>query len=690
MLHKRIFAFFGAMIIVAALIMPLTASASEPFTTYTYSYNGVAKISPDAFYTLDVLDLKLSSPGAVYVDSNENIYIADTGNNAIVILDRDFSHLHTISGMLSRPSGVFATNDGDVYIADTDNNRILHLNSDYEFVRDIIPEHPTMLPDDYAFRPHSVVVDMAGRIYSVDRSEKMGVLQFNPAGEFTGFIGAQQVRANPIDLIWRVFSTPEQRARMLRHVPTEYNNIDIDERGFLYVTTDAISAIDLYWRMVNKIPESQFMPLKKLNPSGIDVLNRNGFFPPAGDIANPPSRNVDVSIRPDGIYSLLDNNRNKIFTYNDNGDLLHAFGTTGTQRGSFQDLISIAYKGDTLLALDGNNGSLTVFAPTQYGQKIFSAISSFNNLDYEQATRLWHEILSMNSNLDMAYLGIAQGNFFEGNYREAMNNFRMVNDVWEYSKAFRFYRNEVAARVLLLIPIAAGLFIFAAVRFYKFAGAVNGNIEMPESKVKRLGKQIMYSIHTCIHPLDGFWDIKREGRGSLPAAIIINMLALFAFIFSNVGGGYIYNPINIVSVNIINTVANFMLPVFLWCVANWCLTTLMDGEGTFKQVYITTAYSLTPLILILPAATILTYFLSLEEMFFPTFFMTIAYVWMAILVFLGMLTIHDYTFTKNIVVTILTLVGMAILMFIAMLFFDLFLKMITFFHNLYREWNFRT
>ena len=68
----------------------------------------------------------------------------------------------------------------------------------------------------------------------------MGVIAINEEGDFQGFIGAQKVTISALDIIWRRFQTEEQRKLSQQYVSTEFNNITIDEKGFIYVTTSSI------------------------------------------------------------------------------------------------------------------------------------------------------------------------------------------------------------------------------------------------------------------------------------------------------------------------------------------------------------------------------------------------------------------------------------------------------------------
>ena len=113
-------------------------------------------------------------------------------------------------------------------------------------------------------------VDPAGRVYVVAEDIYDGILEFGGDGTFRGFIGAPRVDLKLGQYHWRKIATREQKARMQLFLPTEYSNLDMDERGFIFTTVASGSL-------------QKEDAIRRLNPSGTDVLRRRGFYPPMGD-----------------------------------------------------------------------------------------------------------------------------------------------------------------------------------------------------------------------------------------------------------------------------------------------------------------------------------------------------------------------------------------------------------------------
>ena len=129
------------------------------------------------------------------------------------------------------------------------------------------------------------------------------------------------------------------------------------------------------------------------------------------------------------------------------------------------------------------------------------------------------------------------------------------------------------------------------------------------------------------------------------------------------------------------------MPVLLFCLANWCLTTLFDGEGSFKDIYIAVTYSLTPLPFMVILSTILTNVLTKTESTIVGLLVTFGYIWVGLLIFFGMMTTHDYTLGKNFITTIGTILGMAFIMFLGVLFTSLVMDVMSFVTDIVAEGN---
>lgn len=162
---------------------------------------------------------------------------------------------------------------------------------------------------------------------------------------------------------------------------------------------------------------------------------------------------VDVALGPNGMWSIIDQKRSKVFTYDANGVLLFAFGDMGDQVGNIQNLQAIAYQGSNILLLDSTNNTITVYKRTAYGDLIASALQNTEDQNYDAAVNYYTAILQRNNNYDSAYVGIGQSLYRDGEYLQAMQYFKYAYDTENYSEAYSAYRKEWVEKYVILIPI---------------------------------------------------------------------------------------------------------------------------------------------------------------------------------------------------------------------------------------------
>ncbi len=580
------------------LTLPALCAAQAAAASYTYSYEGQYKEAPPMYVTEEVWDLSagleqaVKEPSSFFIDAEGRLYLADSGNNRVLVYSlADRTLLTALTGFtgpdgqtesFDRPSGVFAGEDGVVTVADTGNSRVVMLAPDYSLRQIVGSPTGSGVPSGYIFQPIAVAVDKSGRLYAVSRSSAMGVVSFNIDGEFEGFLGAQVVQPSAAELFWRRFMTAEQLERVQKILPTEFNSLTIDDSGFLYVTTSSISKESQYNALITRSRSGDFAPIRRLNPSGDDVLKRSGFFPPAGDVEirtdgkkdSVVSAFVCAAIGDYGVYSVLDNTRKHIFTYDYDGNLLSVLGGEGVAADQFRALTHAAYHGGKLWVLDGYTGRLTVLRLSGYGTDIMEAIRLTQERQYAQALDTWTELLHKNGNLEMAYIGMGKAYMKSGDYAGAMECYRIVNNREGYSAAYAKQRNASLGNFLLLIPLLAAALALGIIRLSRKLKAYNRAGDLEAARVRGTGEQLAYGFHTIFHPFDGFDEMKRHGRGDVKGAGICLLAALLSFVLYRMASGYLFSDAH---ANLLGTAATFLLPLLVWCIGNWCVTSLMYG-----------------------------------------------------------------------------------------------------------------
>lgn len=662
---------------------------------------------------------KIANATDIEVDSENNVYIADPDQDRIIVLDRyynvkflltSFKNEQGITDSLAEPNGVYITPNkivageeipGKIYVCDTGANRLVTFSHDGEFSGIIDAPESEMFEENQVFKPIACAVDNYDRLYVVSTDHNQGIMVMTESGEFTGFVGAQKVSISAWDRIWRRFQTEEQRLASEVNLSTPFNNITLTG-DFIYATitltdyeNEVVSAI------TSKSKSGDYAPVKMLNAAGDEIMRRNGFYPPSGEVDTKQTKVtdtiygsstvVDVAVGPEKTWSIIDRKRSKVFTYDFDGNLLFAFGDFGSQMGNISEgsLVGITYQGDKMLLLSKQDPSFTftTYERTEYGDILVRALENQNNRRNDQAYADWTEILKRNSNFDAAYIGRGNALYRSGRYQEAIAEYQSAYDTENYSNAYKELRKEWLSKFILLIPVAVIALCWGCGKFLGYAKKVNKRVSVTKGK-RTYGQELLYVFHLIFHPFDGYWDLKHEKRGSVRAAITFLVLTIVAFYYQAIGQGYIMNPTKEYS-TIGGVVLSVVVPLALWMVSNWCLTTLFDGEGSFKDIFVATCYALLPLVIIMVPTTIASNFVLANEVDILSLLNAIAFIWAGMLLFFGMMVTHDYSMGKNVLITLSTILGMVIIMFIALLFSTLLGKVIGFVTNIVTEIQYR-
>ncbi|MBO4758691.1 MAG: YIP1 family protein [Spirochaetaceae bacterium] len=217
-------------------------------------------------------------------------------------------------------------------------------------------------------------------------------------------------------------------------------------------------------------------------------------------------------------------------------------------------------------------------------------------------------------------------------------------------------------------------------------------------RIRKLGQKetydhffetLRYAFYVIFHPADGFWDLIHAKRGSFSAANFIVILTLLTHVWKLRFTNFLLIDVNWEKVNIFMEFASILLPLAIFCICNWGVTTLFDGKGHLGDIYMGTAYALTPYPLIQIPIIILSNFVTLEEGAFYVVFNDISLLWCVMLIFMAMMMIHVYGAGKTLLFLVITVFGMLVFVFIMLLFFSMISQGVSYFVSLGKEIMFR-
>ncbi len=674
----RIIAVILILILIAS-ILAVNASAvsskSVPYENYTY-WEGISekarkKVNNRAMYECaEVLTAsKLSVEDFeelidVCVAKNGYVYLLDT-KRGITVLDENYNfvkEINTVKGSeelsFVGAKSIYIDKNDQLYICDTENKRVIRADADGNFIDFYTLPQSSLIPENFDFKPIRIAVDQKGYVYILSEGSYYGALLYAPDKEFIGFYGANTVKNGIIggiqSLFKRVFPNAAKSSNSERVLPFCFSDIVIDDNGFVYTATD-------------RGDEGQ---IKKLSPGEGNNILESDSVNFLDDEVNRTYNDgyalsqgvIGLAVSDSGFIYQLELSYGRIFVYDDNCKMITAFGGgmgTGTQEGTFRTPSAIDIKGSDILVCDKTNNNLTIFKANDYGKKVLNLIDKTNNGHYKETKEGWKEVLSLDKNLQIAYTGMARAYLAEENYQKAMDFAYEGYDRETYALAFEYYRNNWLLENFSIV-FSVALIIIAA-----FITAVI--IIKKKNIVFIKNQKVALMLQTPIHPGNTFEAIKDKNMGSVLCATVLILLFYISAVLKVLCGGYmftIYDPATFNSIWVFVRSAGLII---LWVGANWLVCTLLGGKGKLKEILVVSAYSLIPIIVERFIWILLSNIMLPSEAAFLGILDSVALILTVIILCIGMIRIHDFNMSRFIGTSILTILGIAAIIFLLIL-----------------------
>lgn len=700
---KKISALVLSLIVIASvLVLPVSAKKTEdaPYLGYEYDNESKSVAAPITYVhekTVSYKDLGLETAISTPTDimRRENvIYILDSGNGRIIELNLDL----TLKGVrdtfvdnegqpvsFKGASGFTMSKEGIIYIADKENKRILGFDGNNTLVKTITKPETSLVGFDFEFDVDKIIVNNQDLLYVTVASVNDGAFTFTQDGEFLHFFGKNTV-TKTVDVILNFFKkkflTREQLKKQMASTPISIANFDMDDKGFLYT----IAATD-------KLKKSS--AVRKLNFKSGNIFEVNGVVKDFGDLEydrlwwtyNRFTNFSDVEVDDLGFIFLLDVGRNRVFQYSADGQLIGTFAGSGKNYGLLQSPVAIETAGTQVYVLEGN-GNIVEYKPTEYAAYLREAFLDLDTSDPEKAINAWNKVLELNTNSLYPYYGLGMAYEKLGDYKTAMENFKLSNSKAEYSDAFREYRKQFIADnlwYLLAGVVVLAVVITVATKFIKkkINAASNAAYSVLENKYT-------FPLYTLTHPSDGFGQFKyRTYLPSWGISAIIVVVLFFTNVIQYFGTGYCFNDNTAADYSIFSTLLATVVLYALFVVGNWAVCSLLDGNGKLKEIASVTAYSLIPYIVSQLICVVLSNFLAGSEGITLTIITAIGVIWSAMLIFVGLGAVNQYYAGKNFGTILLTFFAMIVLALMMFLFFSLIQQVLYFIRSIWDEYQLR-
>jgi DNA-binding beta-propeller fold protein YncE len=644
-----------ALLILLAGLLAGQAHARTPYTTWAMGPAGEFFRVQDAYTPVDEISLPLSAPQDMFVAPDGFLYVADTGHGRIVKLDNNFQIVAEFGeGILQAPTGLFVDERGRLYIADAGKNVVFILNPDGSLLREL--GHPTepLFGRGRQFLPRKIAVDARENLYIVSEGSVNGLVMMNTNGNFIGYFGANMATMSPELLLRRLFLTREQLEQFVKVEAASPSNLAIDHRGLVYTVT-AGTAGD--------------KSIRKFNISG-----RNLFQELVGSVTFR-----DLHVSESGLLVAVDA-IGGIFEYDLNGTLLFVFGAPdrGDQRlGLLSNPTAIERVGNYLYVLDRDRNAIVIYRATAFARTVHDGVRLYMEGLYLEARTYFEAVLAHNGLFIMAYQALADAYFKQGDYAAALNFYRHAEDRGGYSEAFWELRNAVLQQYLggaLLALLGFGIASSIVTRL----GRRNGWLEQllgwgREVRKSRLVDDFVFLFRFIKQPVDSFYYIKQDLRGSLLFACLLYAWVVVVHILSLYLTSFVFSPYaSPAQIRVETEVVYVVLPLLLWNAANYLVSTISDGEGRLRHVIIGSAYSLFPYALLALPLALLSNLLTLNEVFIYTLATQLIWFWSGLMLFIMVMEVHNYSLSETVRNILTTLFTMAIFLLAGYILYVLF------------------
>ena len=686
-MKKRILLILLAVIMIFSVNLQVGAASMVPYLGYEYNASDESVPAPVGYEPLafylgsDFGTGSMSEPADMCFYDN-SLYILDSGNSRIIITDRDMKYIRTIGEITVNgeklnykgATGLFVCNDGNILIADTQGSRIIECDNNGNGVRLFTKPDTPMIDKGLSYNVKNVIRDYNGVTFALVDGINDGAVTYLKDGSFGGFFASNEVEQTAeviLNYVWRKFMTEEQIRNSKTASPSSITNFDIAEKGFLYTVTQS-SEGETSVRLLN------------YKGSNLETETEFGDLEWDRKIKNSISTAFcDVDADDEKFVYLLDASRGRVFVYSKDGYLITVFGGKGEQLGAHESPIAIETNDDRVYVLDNVRGSVTVYQENDYIATVKTALNLLNNGKYTESKEYWEKVLKENSNSTIAYYGIGLALDESGEYKEALKYFKLSYENEAYSESFKEVRKEVIKENFILIIgaiVVFYVFVFWLVHFLKKKFGRKNSYE-----TSLLEGKYTAPLFTMIHPIDGFEKLKIKKRWSLPLAfgiLIVLFLTLTAKWFLT---GFSFNTNRALDYNVFITLLQSFLIVGVTAIANWAVCTLIEGKGRLIDIVCMLVYSLVPFVISILISTVISNVLTLEEAAFISAIEILGIAWSGVLIFVGFMTIHQFSFKKTVLSIVMTIIGIAIIIFLAVLFVGLLQQVISFFKAIWSE-----
>ncbi|MBQ6831094.1 MAG: YIP1 family protein [Oscillospiraceae bacterium] len=619
-MKKRVLRILMVLLLLLNLCLGSAVSVSaENATAYTYVMlsNGEWMRTQDAYIpdSVTLHSQNLLQPEDLCI-TQSHIYIADTGNRRIVMIDRKSGEAVSFGeDHLQAPSGVCIRENGSIYVADRGLCSILVFNKDGELQRSYDRPTEATFGSQTQYIPTKVAVDPEGLMYVVSSGSYDGIVQMSAEGTFLGYFGYNNNPTTLGDWLIDRFFTDAQKQQLLNKIPFSFRNLVMDQDHLLYTVTMT----------------AEGNALKKHDVAG------NNLFPT--DMYDETNF-VDLCIGPDRqVYAVTETGL--IYEYDPDGGLLFSLGGLTASRelvGLFTKVSAMECdENGNLYILDQERGLMHIFTPTAFSDTVHSALNAYNEGRYEHSRDIWQSVRQISGSCQMVENGLGNCAFQQHDYDTAALFYRLAENTEGYSDAYWQIRNDQLSQILPWIFAGLVLVLLAYFVYDKWIYEL-----IPYRKPSRYTQNLKMVFGAIRHPVDTFESIRWADRGDYLTATLLYIALYIVFVCNYVLRGFVVSTANTENTSLLFVTLIFLIPVALFLGCNFLVGEINDSKARFRDLYIGLSYCGAPFLVIMPFVILLSHAVTLNESRILSLVSVAVYVWCFILLIIFLKEVHRY------------------------------------------------
>ena len=523
-----------------------------------------------------------------------------------------------------------------------------------------------------SFKPDKISVDSSGNIFVASSATTAGMIQLTYTGEFVSFFVVNTVSYNFLYQFVKNYGTKAQLEKLTVATPAAFSNVFIDKDNLVYSISTGNSLV-----------------FNKYSTGGSSILETM--------VSLTENDITDSYVTKDGLIFLAQKG-GIIYVLTPGGKTIFFFGTNNTQAesasnnfvGFFKEMSSIVVDSkNRIWATDAKGNFLQSFVPTTYANNIFNAITSFNNHDYEASRKAWEDVLKNDSLSVLANDGLGKAYYYDLDFKNSLKYFSTSKNRALYSNVFWELRNDyLQSNLTTIILIAIGVICFIILIKY-LSNHIKKLYELKQKikKIKdtRVFKDLTVGFRMIKKPADTFYELKTKRRGSILGATLHYILAIIAFLLNTYSYALPFQYITAISLNPSSVLVAVIAVLGVFVLCNYLVSAINDGEGTFADIYKFTGYSLLPMSICLPLAVGISYGLTLNEEVIISILKILGFWGSGILLVIGIVETHNYTFGQTLKNIILTIIFMVLFFIICVVVFVMFDQIKSFIETFWKE-----